>query len=639
MDIIDIMLARAMTPQGKTEAYVAKAEKAAQKAAQAEQDAAAAIALVESAAETISEAQEAAGTLLETAQEALETAQEAQINVPDTEDIDAEVKKLDVSVEVTDSSSSKLIQVITTYPDNTLNTENVTRLYKSTGNNEDGTMTQKAITAVLDTKANTSVLNDYASKTYVTEAIAAIPSGSGSGSGNMSGDITSEDAGHLVSIDDDGNLSASSVTEEALIEALLQTGAFLAKDALGLDIDYENRTFTRTLEASGKTMGTDFNAYSMYGGRTRCNVADDGTINAFYGDNNYTEDGSNGQVMIYQPKFYYKRIFRAVEPVVNGTAVRHEALIISPTEQTGFKLAPVFKGDLDYVLLPAFDAGLVDSKLTSIAGVKPVNQITIAQAEAYANARGTGWHIMNMAAESANQMLQMVEFGNMNGQNSIESGITYAPSGVSGTCFFITGSTGSLGNTTGHASSTQYDVNGTITTATDAGYRAINYRGMENPWGNFWSMIGGADVHGNGVKQGGEIYICNDFNYTPGVKSSNYSYVGFNLPATYGWINAMGKGLDEFDWVYMPIECGSNANSSVPVGDNLWTVGNLNGTMSIATGGSYGYKEDCGPFYYAADRSVQDSARYNYGTKLLFIPTKNATYTANIAKWQTYMGA
>jgi len=28
--------------------------------------------------------------------------------------------------------------------------------------------------------------------------------------------------------------------------------------------------------------------------RMRCNVADDGTITAFYGDNNYREDGSNG---------------------------------------------------------------------------------------------------------------------------------------------------------------------------------------------------------------------------------------------------------------------------------------------------------------------------------------------------------
>jgi len=35
MDIIDIMLAKAMTPQGKTDAYVAKANRAAAKAIEA----------------------------------------------------------------------------------------------------------------------------------------------------------------------------------------------------------------------------------------------------------------------------------------------------------------------------------------------------------------------------------------------------------------------------------------------------------------------------------------------------------------------------------------------------------------------------------------------------------------------------
>jgi hypothetical protein len=79
-------------------------------------------------------------------------------------------------------------------------------------------------------------------------------------------------------------------------------------------------------------MGTDFDSYVMYGGRTRCNVADNGTITAFYGDNNYTEDGSNGQVMIYQPKFYYKRIIRDHENMSHGAIVRHETLLLSSTE-------------------------------------------------------------------------------------------------------------------------------------------------------------------------------------------------------------------------------------------------------------------------------------------------------------------
>ena len=612
MDIIDIMLAKAMTPQGKTEAYVAKANKAAQDAAKAKTDAETAIATVTAAATDIENAQSAAETLLETAQEVLETAQQAQINVPDTEDIDAEVKKMVVNTNTVNGANADTLQIISTYPDNTLNTQNITKLYKSTGTNEDGTMTQKAI----------------------TQALNSIPQGGGSGNGNINGNITGADAGHIVVVDENGNIIAGLSTEEDIIEALLRAGTYIAQNAVGLDIDYANRACTRIQEASGKSMGSDFNGYTMYGGRTRCNVADDGTINAFYGDASYTEDGSNGQVMIYQPKFYYKRIIRTAEDLSKGKVVRHESLIITATEQPGFKLAPIFEGGLDYVLLPAFDAGLVDNKLTSIAGVKPVNNITRAAAESAANARGTGWHIMNMAAESANQMLEIVEFGTMNGQQAIEDGITYIPEGSNGQCMFITGSTASLGNGTGHAASTTMDVNGTRSTVSDAGKRAISYRGMENPWGNLWSMIGGVKVSGDATKGGGEVFICKDFNYS----GNNYGDIGFNLPSTYNWINAMGWGNEEYDWVYLPAECSSGANSYAPVGDYLWTIPNLNNEMILATGGSFGYKDDCGPFYYAADRTSETCSRNNYGAKLLYIPTKNATYTANIAKWNTYMG-
>ena len=635
MDIIDIMLARAMTPQGKTEAYVAKAEKAAQDAAKAKTDAETAIASVTAAAEDIEEKQAAAEELLATAQETLETAQAAQINTLDTEDVDAEVKKMTVNTNVVSGQNANTLQVITTYPDNTLNTQNITKLYKSTGNNEDGGMTQKAITDALDTKVNTTILNDYATKTYVTNIISNIPGGGGgSGSGNINGNITSDDEGHLVIIDENGNLIPSLATDEAIIEALLQAGTYVAKDAVGLDVDYANRVNTRIQEAVGKSMGIDFDIYPMYGGRIKCNVADDGTINAFYGDNNYIEDGSNGQVMIYQPKFYYKRIIRVADELVKGKAIRREALIISATEQPGFKLAPAFNGGLEYILLPAYDAAVVDNKLTSIAGIKPRNNITRDEAESAANARGEGWHIMTMAAESANQMLEMIEFGSMNGQASIEQGITYIPSGSNGNCMFITGSTASLGNGTGHASSTVMDVNGVQSNQTDDGKRAIIYRGMENPWGNLWSMIGGVNVVGESQDGGGRVYICKDFNYS----GNNYGEVGFNLPSQYGWINAMGYGNEEYDWVYLPVECSTNANSYAPVGDYLWTVGNLNGTMIMATGGSFGYTEDCGPFYYAADRNTQTCARNNYGAKLLFVPTKNEIYNANIVKWTTKMG-
>ena len=169
--------------------------------------------------------------------------------------------------------------------------------YNTTGQNTDGYMTQKAVTDALDTKVNTTILNNYATTTYVNQQIAAIPaSGMPGGISNLGID----NAGKIVVIGPDGNIISGAITEEALINALVQTGAYDDTDTLGIIIDYTNKNCERTAGAQNRVAGSDFNTFAMYGGRMRCNVADDATINAFYGDNNYTEDGSNGQVMIYQ---------------------------------------------------------------------------------------------------------------------------------------------------------------------------------------------------------------------------------------------------------------------------------------------------------------------------------------------------
>ena len=78
------------------------------------------------------------------------------------------------------------------------------------------------------------------------------------------------------------------------------------EDIAGICVDYQNKTFKRLAGAYDKNAGSDFDTFPMFGGRRRCNVSDDGTIVAYYGDNDYAEDGSMGQVMVYQPKFYYK---------------------------------------------------------------------------------------------------------------------------------------------------------------------------------------------------------------------------------------------------------------------------------------------------------------------------------------------
>lgn len=640
MDIIDVMLAKAMTPQGKTQAYVAKANKAAQDAAQAKTDAQTAIASVTAAAQDIADAQAAAATLLETAQAALETAQQAQVELPTA--------------------------------------------YSTTGQNTDGYMTQKATTDALATKADASSLNNYvtvnvfnasltdkanvsdlaakanvsdlaakADKSYVDAQIANIPTGGSGGSTN----VGQENEGKLVVVGSDGNIVSGTVLENELIEALIASGGYTASDAVGIEIDYDNKTVKRIQQAVGKSMGSDFDSYTMYGGRMRCNVADDGTINAFYGDQNYTEDGSNGQVMIYQPKFYYQRIPITTSDNKVGRIVMRDSLIISYTAQNGFKLHPIFKlpngEELDYVLFSAYEGGLYDvsldsypisvaqdvdfnnDKMTSIAGNKPItgsSGLSLQRAEQLAANRGTGWHIFNMKAESANQMLEVIEFGSFNGQASLGKGVCNLGSSDNNIAA-LTGATADLGNASGIAVSTRLENNGTITNTSDLDKSAISYRGLENPWGNVWQMLNGIIIYGNTSSNGGIPYICNDTNYSYAALTNNYISAGFSLPNTSNWISAMGYGNKEYDWLLMPA-AANNANSYIPIGDNGWFDSNLTGIRMVVQGGGWSFEESDGPFYYGCDKLPTDSTYKSYGARLMYIPTKNETYTANIIKWQ-----
>lgn len=112
---------------------------------------------------------------------------------------------------------------------------------------------------------------------------------------------TSANLGKVVGADGKDGADLSNEVED--IKAYI---GYTDEDIAGLCVDYENKTFTRLAGAVGLSQGADFDKFTMYGGRKRCNVLDDGTITAYYGDKNYAEDGSNGQVMVFQPKFYYK---------------------------------------------------------------------------------------------------------------------------------------------------------------------------------------------------------------------------------------------------------------------------------------------------------------------------------------------
>lgn len=456
------------------------------------------------------------------------------------------------------------------------------------------------------------------------------------------------------------NASASSNLEELrsenfnsqeILAGVADLRAYLGltdDDILGLQVDYKNKTFTRIAGAVNLTAGADFDKFKMYGGRKRCNVSDDGTITAYYGDDNYAEDGSNGQVMVYQPKFYYLVCPVVYDPIDTGIGyhLRKANYYVSEKARAGFRLHPAFYdangNELDYILIGAYEGSIYDTsasayllldeqvmtvgedKFCSIAGVKPASgltqNLTRPNIETMAQNRGANWHLENSKIASMEQLLCMIEMGTMNFQTAIGQGVVSISDNSSYNCASLTGSTASLGNGTGRATETINEKGGVQTTETADGKTSVSYRGVENDWGNIWKFIIDPNIWGNGAMGGGEPFYCDDFNFAENKKTDNYKGAGFTVTNAGGYISAMGYST-ACDWLFMASEC--LGNSSVPVGDYHWVTQNLNGYRIAPLGGRWNGGSYAGGFYWSLNNGVGGRRRY-VGGRLVYVPTATA---------------
>ncbi len=449
------------------------------------------------------------------------------------------------------------------------------------------------------------------------------------------------------------NLSDENFKADEILTGVDDIKAYLGytdEDIAGICVDYQNKTFKRLAGAYDKQAGTDFDVFAMFGGRKRCNVSDDGTIVAYYGDADYAEDGSMGQVMVYQPKFYYKVVPLVFDKNTEsniGYHLRKANYYVSVRPKTGFKLHPAFYdangNEVDYILLSAYEGSMFDASadayvndsvdesiayaagdlLCSVAGKKPISGLrsgmgTKANFESMAQNRGSGWHLETIKATSANQLLMIVELGTMNTQTGIGSGVTGITDNSAYNCSSLTGSTADLGNGTGQAAETINEIGGAETPYTTAGKVSVSYRGVENPWGNIWKHIQGVNIWGDGTMGGGQPYIANNFTFNESKNSDNYEPVGFTLANASGYINAMGYGNEEFDWLLMPSEIGGT--SALPVGDYTYATANLNGYRVARLGGNWSSGTYAGGFHWSCTYGVGGRARY-VGGRLLYVPS------------------
>lgn len=430
---------------------------------------------------------------------------------------------------------------------------------------------------------------------------------------------------------------------------------FTDPDIFGVEVDFRNKRFTRLAGAVNKTPGDAFNSINMFGGRKRCNVTNDGKVVAHYGDASYTETGklttaitigtgtNRGtfavgtpvQVMVEQPKFYYKVVPMELERATNnigedgfGFHMRKVRYYVSDTPKSGFKLHPAFMSDgkeLNFIYLAAYEGSLWDASasayilddaqvadfandmLSSIGAVKPASGLTQnlsrTNLRKLAQKRGNGWQMSYAATISATQMLFLIEYASFNMQEKIGIGVTNKPSGEGNESEY-TGATTSLGNKTG-----------AVTNAN--GFNIVSYRGEENLYGNIWQWVDGMNIDRYVTTDNDkhDLYIA-DHGFDDAAKTGAYSKVGFRLPLTEGYISAFGYD-EKFDWLFMTSE--TKGNTSLPVGDYFYRNPNYNGILAARLGGCWSNGSSAGGFDWHVSNAAGSRDR-GIGGRLVYVP-------------------
>lgn len=407
------------------------------------------------------------------------------------------------------------------------------------------------------------------------------------------------------------------------------------EDIFGVEVDFVNKKFTRLSGAVNRTPGAAFDSINAFGGRKRCNVADDGTVTAYYGDSGYTTTGKNAagtpvQVMVEQPKFYYKVVPMVLEKGVKGMKIRKARYYVSDTLKPGFKVHPAFveNGNVNpYIYLAAFEGSLFDTsanayildnaqvadfaadKLSSIAGTKPAGgdtqNLTRANVRLLAQKRGKGWEQAYAATAAASQLLMLIEYASFNMQKAIGRGNTDQTSSAANIQY--TGATVSLGN-----------ASGAVTNAN--GIQLISYRGEENFWGNIWTWVDGMNEENPEPfesGQAGTLHVA-DHGFADNSKASPYKNTGIHPIQGSGYVSAFGYS-EEFDWLFIGVEF--SGNDALPVGDYHWN--NNSGWRVTRLGGCCYGGSRAGAFSWALDDAA--SSRYwDVGGRLVYVPSKKA---------------
>lgn len=431
------------------------------------------------------------------------------------------------------------------------------------------------------------------------------------------------------------------VTEKDLENALQNAKLYSGKNygIKRLITDNTLPTWTRIADAEGLTanatkngteVANDFDNLYPWSHIRKCNVdAATGQVLAYYGETGFQADGSNGEVMVKIPEFWWKR-----ERLPDEFGNVYEYIYIADYARAGYKKSEEFFVGAYIISTETTEGDTIIAH--SRSGAIPKYNTTKANFRNYAKALGEGWQLMDYHYFLL-QMLYLVEYAHYNSQSMLGNGIVgfntakalIAENNVNriivssvGTGLWV-GKTICIGATDAWNSSVAADreitsiedyndgqvtgkaihfngdpvniaVNNVIwgsaqkTGENDSlgnasgclindSYHSVNYRGIENIFGHMWQHIDGLNIKDY------IAYICKDpASYENDKFDAPYEKIGYvNAETTDSYIKKLG--LDEkHPEVALPTEIG--ASSSTGACDNYWCA---EGNRIAYVGGSF----------------------------------------------------
>lgn len=339
---------------------------------------------------------------------------------------------------------------------------------------------------------------------------------------------------------------------------------------------------TEPVPAVGTGSGSSpFDNYMPWMGMEEYNIINtSGKVLNKKGESGFTRTNISVPVMVKIPEFYYK-----IERV--GSIFRY---YVADGPVDGLSLHPG-SGD-NY--LGRYEAGEASSGtmgliLASYSGTTPSVSKTRSTFRDYARNMASGFQLRDIAAWCAYDLLYLVEYADWDGQKKIAQGLVNNPS------VNKTGLTDAMVYHTGRANSSDNS--------------AVQYRWIENPWGNVSEFIDGINVYGQSV------YICTDPEIYTDDTDTNYPYSNIKLP-TSGWIKGLGFS-SVFPWAFIPNANGGSSISYIPdytYSGPEWKVLNAGGHITS--------KQEAGLFFFHA--GVTSSGTSNkVGARLQFREVKS----------------